>query len=94
MRSGVDPVESLQKLQGRIVTFHLKQIKEFGKHTHDVPFGTGNPDFIKKILQEMKKQGFKGVFSIEYEHNPEDPTKDVAQCIAFFDQVAREIAGK
>ena len=39
-RSGFDPVECMKKLEGRILTFHFKDVKKEGNGYHDVPWGT------------------------------------------------------
>lgn len=92
MRSGVDPLEALKKLEGRIISFHFKDLNEFGKlGAHDVPWGTGKAD-VKALLAEIKRQAFKGVFSIEYEHDTENLVPDIAQSVAYFDKVAGELA--
>jgi sugar phosphate isomerase/epimerase len=89
LRSGVHPVEALKKLEGRIISFHLKDLTEFNdKHAQDVPWGTGRGD-IKAILTEVKRQGLKPVFSIEYETKFTMP--QLAQCVAYMDQVAAEL---
>jgi sugar phosphate isomerase/epimerase len=90
MRSGVNPVEAVKKLEGRIISFHLKDLNEFGnKRARDVPWGTGRGD-IKGILTEVKRQGIKPVFSIEYETKFTMP--QLAQCVAYMDQVAAELS--
>jgi sugar phosphate isomerase/epimerase len=90
MRSGVNPVEALKKLEGRIISFHLKDLTEYdSKQAKDVPWGTGRGD-IKGILTEVKRQGIKPVFSIEYETAFTMP--QLAQCVAYMDQVALELA--
>ena len=90
MRSDIKPVEALQKLEGRIISFHLKDLNEYGMKAHDVPWGTGRGD-VKGMLAEVKRQGIKPVFSMEYEHRFTMP--ELAQCVAYFDQVAAELAG-
>jgi len=91
MRSGIDPLEALKKLEGRIVSFHFKDLNEMSKDAHDVPWGTGKAD-VKALLAEIHRQGLKAVFSIEYEHNWENSVPDIAQCVAYFDKVAAELA--
>jgi len=94
MRSGVDPIEALKKLEGRLVSFHMKDLNEFGERSaHDVPWGTGAAD-MKALLGEVHRQGFKGVFSIEYEHNWENSVPDMVECVAFFDKTAKELGIK
>jgi sugar phosphate isomerase/epimerase len=69
VRSKLDPVECLQKLEGRLISFHLKDLNEKdNKKAHDVIWGTGVCD-IPAIIKEMKRQNFNGPISIEYEHN-------------------------
>jgi len=91
MRSGVDPLEALKMLDGKIVSFHFKDLNEATKDGHDVPWGKGEAN-VKALLAEMNKQGFKGVFSIEYEHNWENSLPEIAQCVAAFDRCAADLA--
>ncbi len=94
VRSGIKAVDALKKLEGRIISFHVKDVSEFGvRKAHDVPWGTGAAD-AEAVLAEVHRQGFKGVFSIEYENNPENPLPDVAQSVAYFDKVAAGLAAK
>jgi sugar phosphate isomerase/epimerase len=81
-RSGLDPVESLKILEGRIISSHLKDLNEMGRSGHDVPYGTGVCN-IAGVLDELKAQGFEGNISIEYEHDWENNVPGVAQCIGF-----------
>jgi len=90
MRSGVDPLEALKKLDGRIISLHFKDLNEMGPRAHDVPWGTGKAD-VKVLLTELKRQGFKGVFAIEYEYNWENSVPEIAQCVANFDAMAKDL---
>ena len=65
LRSGLEPVDCLRILKGRIISSHLKDLNEKGHNAHDVPYGTGVAN-IAGILDELKAQGFKGNLSIEY----------------------------
>lgn len=77
MRSGLDPVECLKKLEGRIVHSHFKDLNAFGdKKAHDVHWGTGKLP-IEGVLAELKRQKFKGMFSAEYEYNWNNNMNDV-----------------
>jgi len=87
MRSNLNPVEAIKRLEGRIVSFHFKDLNQYGPGAHDVPWGTGKGD-VPAMLREIRRQGFKGVFSIEYEHNWLDSLPEIAQCVAFFDKMA------
>ena len=88
MRSGVNPVEALKLLEGRIISVHMKDLNEFGvRDAHDVPWGTGKAD-IMAILEELHRQQYKGTFSIEYEHNWENSLPEVRQCAEYFNRTA------
>ena len=52
MRSGLNPVECLKKLEGRIIEFHFKDINKAAPKAYDVPWGTGVCD-VKGMLTEM-----------------------------------------
>lgn len=82
VRSGIKPVEALRILRGRIISSHLKDLNVFAPNGHDVPFGTGVSD-IKGILDELRRQNFRGNLSIEYEHNWESSVPEIAQCVGF-----------
>jgi sugar phosphate isomerase/epimerase len=87
-RSGLVPVECLKKLEGRIVELHFKDIA----NDKDMPWGTGQGD-ARAMLAELKRQGFRGLVAVEYEDGAgAELEANVARCIAFFDEVARELA--
>lgn len=92
-REGLNQINCLRQLKGRIVSLHFKDIapkKEGEAEQHDVIWGTGILD-VKGMLKELKAQGFKGVFSIEYEYNWENSVPDIKQCVKYFNTVADEI---
>ena len=91
MRAKRCPIETLKMVEGRVEHLHFKDLNEFGGG-HDVPWGTGKGD-VKGMMQELKRQGFKGYFSIEYEHGSlDDLAKNLPECVAFFDKTAAELA--
>ena len=90
MRRNIKPIDGIKMLKGRIVSLHLKDLNEFG-NGHDVPWGTGKGD-VKAVLAELHAQGFKGVFSIEYESK--FTLADLAACVKFFNDTAKEIAAE
>jgi sugar phosphate isomerase/epimerase len=90
-RSGLSAVESLKKLEGHVVSLHLKDVNDQKK---DVPFGGGNTD-IKAVLKELRRQKFKGALSLEYESGGgQQLVDDLKKCIEFFDRAAKEIAAE
>jgi len=81
-RSGVKPVDALKKLEGRVISTHLKDIRPAGPSGADVPYGTGESDIIG-VLNELKRQGIKGNIAVEYESNVMNNVGEVGQCIGF-----------
>jgi sugar phosphate isomerase/epimerase len=91
VRSGLKPVECLKKMKGRIITMHLKDVGEWGKpKAKDVILGTGLADY-DGVLKELHSQGYKGVMSLEYEHDSPKLVDDVAACVAFVEKTAGTI---
>lgn len=97
VRSGLDPVECLKKLEGRIIALHFKDLNEkkdpaqAKQDIHDVPWGTGISN-AKGMLAELKRQNFKGAFCIEYETNWETSQPEIAQCVKWFNDQCAELA--
>ncbi len=90
IRSGLDPIECLKKLEGRIISLHLKDLDKKARNAEDVHWGEGVAN-IKGILAELKRQNFKGVFAAEYETNWENNVQDVAACMKNFNAMAKEL---
>jgi sugar phosphate isomerase/epimerase len=88
MRSDIKPVDALKQLEGRVISFHVKDLNEYGMKAHDVPWGTGRGD-LKGLLAEVKRQGIKPVFSMEYEYKFTMP--ELAECVAYFDKVVQDL---
>jgi sugar phosphate isomerase/epimerase len=64
-KSGIDPVEAVEKLKGHIIGVHLKDIAAYNDpKLKDVPVGTGVVDF-PAIFQKLKDQQFRGHIYIE-----------------------------
>lgn len=80
IRSGLDPLESLRVLEGRVLSLHLKDRAR--PEAHDVIFGTGMGN-VGGVLDELRRQDFSGHIAVEYEHNWRNSVPDVAQCIGF-----------
>jgi sugar phosphate isomerase/epimerase len=89
VRSGLDPIECLRKLRGRIVSLHFKDLSATSGDMHDVPWGTG-ASRAKRQLTELARQEFHGVFSIEYEYQWDEAT--LLKCVQFFNKTADELA--
>ena len=62
-RVGEDPLKNLQKLSGRIKVAHLKDLTD---KMEDATWGTGILP-VKAFVNELKRQHFNGLISIEYD---------------------------
>lgn len=83
VRSGLDPVECVKILKGRIFDSHMKDLNEFGDvKAHDLPFGQGKSN-IAGVLAEYHAQGFPGPLHCEYEYNWETSVPEITQCLEF-----------
>lgn len=83
-RNGLNPVDCLKKLEGHVYGVHLKDIKKFNDtHAEDTIVGKGVLDY-PAIFQELKRQNFKGMLSIEHESNWYHSTPDVKETIDFY----------
>ena len=91
-RMDIDPIPALKQLEGRLIALHFKDIAPEGPENklEDVVWGTGILN-VKDILEELKRQNFKGYFTIEYEANWENNLPEIKESIDYFNQVADEI---
>jgi sugar phosphate isomerase/epimerase len=93
MRSGLDTVECLKKLEGHIFVLHFKDLNEKNKKGHDVPWGTGVGN-AKGMMAELARQNFHGAFCAEYEYHYDSSMPELAECVKFFRETSKELAGK
>jgi len=93
VRSGLDPVACLKKMEGRIIGFHLKDAAEMGnRKAKDTILGQGKANY-RQVLRELKRQGYKGLTTIEYEEDTPALQDDMVKNVAFVESVAKELAG-
>lgn len=92
VRSGLDPLECLKKLEGHVIVVHVKDVEEVGDpKSRDVPLGTGKANY-GELLKELHRQKFKGTLTIEYEHQSPALLDDVKACIDFVEKTASSLA--
>ena len=91
--SGLDPVECLRKMEGRIIGLHLKDAAEMGnRKSKDTILGEGKANY-REVLRELKRQGYKGLMTVEYEEDTPALQDDMVKNVAFVESVARELGG-
>lgn len=92
-REGIDPIEGLKKCEGRIKMLHFKDIaakQEGVGEQHDIIWGQGVCN-VAGMLAELKRQNFKGTFSIEYENNWDNSVPDIKECITYYNQITSKL---
>ncbi|MBK5720854.1 sugar phosphate isomerase/epimerase [Dysgonomonas sp. Marseille-P4677] len=81
-RTGNDPIETLKKFEGRIKVVHIKDLDEKMK---DTTWGTGVLQ-VKEVLNELKRQRFNGLISVEYEDFGDSQLDDIKKSLEYFNQ--------
>ena len=61
----------------------MKDLNEKSPNAHDVHWGTGVSD-IQGVIQELKRQNFKGNISAEYEYNWDNNYGDIKVSVENF----------
>jgi sugar phosphate isomerase/epimerase len=85
----LDPAEQVRVMGARNFGMHLKD--HDNAHHTDVVFGKGVLD-VPAVLKALKEVKFSGSISIEYEAHPEDPSADMRECVAVFQEAAKNLA--
>ncbi len=89
-RSGLDPVECLRQLQGRIITFHLKDVAKKGDpQSRNTVIGEGEAD-CAQTLKELRRLNYQGLITIDFEHDTPALQEDMARNVAFIEEQARQ----
>lgn len=92
-REGLDHLDCLRKLDGRVVSLHIKDIvaeKDETGWRHDCIWGTGSLD-VPAFLQVLKDQSFKGYLAIEYEYNWDNSVPDIRQSLENFNEMVGDL---
>ena len=90
VRSGLDPVECIQKLKGHVLSLHIKDMHEKSPKAHDVIWGQGQSN-IAGVMKALKKQNFKGLFSAEYEYHWHNSVPDVKESAKYWHSVVNKL---
>ena len=91
-RMGLDPLACIKQLEGKIISFHFKDIAPTGNEgeLEDVVWGKGVLR-VDEMLKELQRQKFKGYFTIEYEANWENNLPEIKASIDYFNKVVEEL---
>lgn len=84
----LDPAQQIRVMGKRNFGMHLKD--HDNQRKTDVVFGKGVLN-VNSVLKALKEVGFKGMVSIEYEANPNDPSPDLKACVEIFNKEVKSI---
>lgn len=92
MRSGVDPIEGVRLLKGRLLNVQMHDLNEVTPAGTDVPWGTGAGK-TEQFLQEVSKLGLRPTaFGVEYSRNWLENMPECRECINFFNKTSLRLA--
>ncbi len=81
-RSGVSPAEAIRLYADRVHDVHIKDVDQATKAGKTVEIGRGVIDIVA-VLQALLSIQYKGVASLEYEKDKQDPLAGAAESIGF-----------
>jgi len=84
--AGINPRAGIKELEGTCFTLHLVDIDKFGKDGRVVPYGKGVAD-LKGVLAELRKQGFEGTVTCEYEYMSPKLEEEIGECVRWYNGV-------
>ena len=83
LRFGSDSLKDLQRYKSRVFDIHLKDVTGSNKAGHAIELGRGIIDF-PKFMKVLRKTGYSGAVSLEYEKNMSDSFNEIAESIGYF----------
>ena len=108
LRSGLDPVECLKKLEGRVICLHFKDLVPEEPKPQTQPLRSEKKKSeskamhdvpwgtgvgnVKAQMAELKRQHFHGAFGVEYEYHWDNSMPEIAECVKFFNATCAELA--
>lgn len=88
LRNGCDPVADLRKYHTRVFDMHIKDVTDASKAGVGIELGRGKIDF-PALIKMMRKVGYAGRCSLEYEKDMKDPFLGIAESIGYFKAVSK-----
>ena len=82
-RAGVLPEKIVKEYKKRLFDLHIKDVTEGVEQGKATEIGRGVIDF-PALVKSLKRIGYTGVCSIEYEKDMTDPMVGIAESIGYF----------
>lgn len=83
LRKGADPLVDLKRYRSRVFDIHLKDVTDCTKAGHAIELGRGRIDF-PRFVKLLRKVGYAGSCSLEYEKDMKDPFMGIAESVGYF----------
>jgi sugar phosphate isomerase/epimerase len=83
LRTGDDPIADIAKYRSRIFDVHIKDVTAPTKAGTSIELGRGLIDF-PALVKILRRIGYDGVCSLEYEKDMKDPMIGIAESIGYF----------
>ena len=83
LRYGSDSFRDLKRYASRVFDIHLKDVTAPTKEGHAIELGRGIIDF-PAFIKTLRKVGYKGAVSLEYEKDMDDPFIGIAESVGYF----------
>ena len=86
LRYGSDSIRDLKRYASRVFDIHLKDVTAPTKAGHAIELGRGIIDF-PAFIKMLRKVGYEGSVSLEYEKDMNDPFIGIAESVGYFKAV-------
>lgn len=83
LRAGKDPVKAVEAYADRLHDLHLKNVTSADKAGRGIELPRGAID-IPALVRALRKVGYRGVCSLEYEKDMDSPLTGIAESIGYF----------
>ena len=83
MRFGADPIRDLKRYASRVFDIHLKDVTGNTREGRAIELGRGKIDF-PRFVKMLRKVGYNGSCSLEYEKDMKDPFLGIAESVGYF----------
>lgn len=83
LRTGVCPIASMEKYAARVHDIHVKNVTAADKSGKGIEMPRGLID-IPAFVRVLRKVGYAGMCSLEYEKDAENPIAGIAESVGYF----------
>lgn len=83
LRYNQDPLKDLKRYASRVFDIHIKDVTGNTKADRSIELGRGKIDF-PSLIRLLRKVGYKGSCSLEYEKDMKNPFMGIAESVGYF----------